>query len=168
MGCFSTSIWDKTFLPSFELYRSHADPQCGGHQAGSTKLCGDRWSSFSNTFFVIAHAERRPHGVQHRYQKSSRKFKLSCSKLVSQFTYIEVHNKNFSTFMDLRIRQLFPAVITLFIKINSAESYGFKKEIMFGFSIQNSQDLYFCATTFLSISTRFSILPHRYFSLLLQ
>ena len=42
-----------------------------------------------NTFLVIAHAERKPHRDQHRFEKISniiKQFKLSCSKLASQFT----------------------------------------------------------------------------------
>lgn len=55
------------------------------------------------TFLVIAHAEMVPHRDKHRFEKVSnivKQFKLSCSKMGSQFEYMQVKNSNFTAFID--------------------------------------------------------------------
>ncbi|CAJ0591691.1 unnamed protein product [Cylicocyclus nassatus] len=55
------------------------------------------------TFLVIAHAEVTKHRDMHRFEKVSniiKQFKLSCSKMGSQFEYMHVRNSHFAAFID--------------------------------------------------------------------
>ncbi|PIO75961.1 Gtr1/RagA G protein region [Teladorsagia circumcincta] len=55
------------------------------------------------TFLVIAHAEMTEHRDMHRFEKVSniiKQFKLSCSKMGSQFEYMHVRNSHFAAFID--------------------------------------------------------------------
>ncbi|VDO19438.1 unnamed protein product [Heligmosomoides polygyrus] len=55
------------------------------------------------TFLVIAHAEMTEHRDTHRFEKVSniiKQFKLSCSKMGSQFEYMHVRNSHFAAFID--------------------------------------------------------------------
>ena len=55
------------------------------------------------TFLVISHANRKPHADVHRFEKISniiKQFKLSCGKMGSMFTSMEVRNSRFSAFID--------------------------------------------------------------------
>jgi len=108
-NCFSTSIWDETLYRAWSSIVHMLIPNVVEIERGLANFAEINGANEvllfeRNTFLVIAHAERKPHRDQHRFEKISniiKQFKLSCSKLVSQFTYIEVRNKNFSTFMDL-------------------------------------------------------------------
>merc|ERR1712107_739111 len=56
------------------------------------------------TFLVISHATHKSHRDMHRFEKISniiKQFKLSCSKSLAHFQAMEVHNKNFSSYIDL-------------------------------------------------------------------
>lgn len=107
--CFRTSIWDETLYKAWSSIVHLLIPNVVEIERGLTNFAeingADEVLLFErNTFLVIAHSERKPHRDQHRFEKISniiKQFKLSCSKLASQFTYIEVRNKNSSTFMDL-------------------------------------------------------------------
>lgn len=108
-NCFSTSIWDETLYRAWSSIVHMLIPNVVEIERGLANFAEINGANEvllfeRNTFLVIARAERRPHRDQHRFEKISniiKQFKLSCSKLASQFTYIEVRNKNTSTFMDL-------------------------------------------------------------------
>lgn len=66
------------------------------------------------TFLVISHCERRVHRDVHRFEKVSniiKQFKLSCSKLASQFLSMEVRNTNFAAFIDVFTSNTYVMVI---------------------------------------------------------
>jgi len=107
-SCFSTSIWDNTLYRAWSSIVHMLIPNVVDIEQGLADFAEINGSSEvllfeRNTFLVIAHAERRPHKDENRFEKISniiKQFKRGVSKLATQFTYIEVRNKNFSAFMD--------------------------------------------------------------------
>ncbi|KJH42153.1 Gtr1/RagA G protein region [Dictyocaulus viviparus] len=94
--CFRSSIWDET------LYKAGAMEQ--KLKQFAVILDADEVMLFERaTFLVIAHAETTEHRDMHRFEKVSniiKQFKLSCSKMGSQFEYMHVRNSHFAAFID--------------------------------------------------------------------
>lgn len=108
LTCFKTSIWDETLykawssivyslIPNIKRLETHLDEFCD--------VCGaDEVVLFERaTFLVISHATHKPHSDIHRFEKISniiKQFKLSCSKMQSQFQGMMVGNSSFTAFVD--------------------------------------------------------------------
>jgi len=108
--CFATSIWDETLykawssivvslIPNVSVLQSHLE---NFRQI----LDADEVVLFERaTFLVISHvnASERRQRDPHRFEKISniiKQFKLSCSKISSQFDSMEVRNHNFSAYIE--------------------------------------------------------------------
>ena len=93
-SCFRTSIWDETLYKAWSSIVHMLIPNVGEIEKGLGQFAEISGANEvllfeRNTFLVIAHSERKPHRDQHRFEKISniiKQFKLSCSKLASQFT----------------------------------------------------------------------------------
>jgi len=106
--CFRTSIWDETLykawssivyslIPNIQVLETHLEKFCEICEADEVVLFERA------TFLVISHATHKPHRDDHRFEKISniiKQFKLSCSKLQSQFQSMEVRNSHFAAYID--------------------------------------------------------------------
>uniref|UniRef100_A0A914WDJ6 Ras-related GTP-binding protein A n=1 Tax=Plectus sambesii TaxID=2011161 RepID=A0A914WDJ6_9BILA len=106
--CFRSSIWDETLYKAWSAIVYQLVP--------NVRMMEERLKEFAEildadevllferaTFLVIAQAQITSHKDVHRFEKVSniiKQFKLSCSKLGSQFECMEVRNNNFATFID--------------------------------------------------------------------
>jgi len=107
--CYGTSIWDESLykawsdivysmIPNIKLLERQVDRFCMVCEADEVILFE------RSTFLVITHAKgaRRFHDP-HRFEKISnivKQFKLSCSKLSTGFSSIEVRNSRFTAYLD--------------------------------------------------------------------
>lgn len=107
--CFRTSIWDETLYGAWSSIVYKLIPNIQELEQ-SLKLfanlmeCDEILLFERATFLIISFCERTSHRDVHRFEKVSniiKGFKLSCSKLASQFTSMEVRNSNFAVFIDL-------------------------------------------------------------------
>lgn len=105
---FSTSIWDETLYGAWSAIVYKLIPNVSALETNlksfSEIICADEVLLFERaTFLVISHCQRKPHKDIHRFEKISniiKQFKLSCSKLHSQFRSMEVRNNTFAAFID--------------------------------------------------------------------
>lgn len=106
--CFRTSIWDETLYLAWSSIVYSLIPNVENVEQQLRQFCGvceaDEVLLFERaTFLVISHANRKPHADIHRFEKISnimKQFKLSCGKMGSAFTTMEVRNSRFSAFID--------------------------------------------------------------------
>lgn len=106
--CFRTSIWDETLYLAWSSIVYALIPNVENLEHQLRQFCGvceaDEVVLFERaTFLVISHANRKPHADVHRFEKISniiKQFKLSCGKMGSMFTSMEVRNSRFSAFID--------------------------------------------------------------------
>jgi len=118
--CFQTSIWDETLykawstmvyslVPNAGLLEQHLNSLCSA-------CCADELVLFERaTFLVISQCVLRGHADSHRFEKISniiKQFKLSCSKTQAQFASMQVHNANFSAFIEGFTTNTYLMVIT--------------------------------------------------------
>lgn len=107
--CIATSIWDETLykawssivytlIPNIPVLEKHLQVFAENADAEEVVLFERA------TFLVISHATRSTvtHPDPQRFEKISnivKQFKLSCSKMQSQFTSFEIRGANFSAFI---------------------------------------------------------------------
>ncbi|KAI8057713.1 ras-related GTP-binding protein A-like protein [Syncephalis plumigaleata] len=125
---FATTIWDEslfkawssivyTLVPNVNLLASHLNKFC--------RVCdADEVVLFERaTFLVIAHASQRPHADHARFEKISsiiKQFKLSCTKLQTQFKSMEIRKDGFTAFIDALTSNTYVMVIMSDPTIESA------------------------------------------------
>ncbi|VDM96056.1 unnamed protein product [Thelazia callipaeda] len=106
--CYRSSIWDETLYKAWSAIVCHLVPNVSSMEARLKQfalvLDADEVLLFEKaTFLVIAHAQIVEHDDVHRFEKVSniiKQFKLSCSKLGSQFECMCVRNSKFAAFID--------------------------------------------------------------------
>ncbi|KHJ92992.1 Gtr1/RagA G protein region [Oesophagostomum dentatum] len=106
--CFRSSIWDETLYKAWSAIVYKLIPNVSEMEQKLKQfaaiLDADEVMLFERaTFLVIAHAEMTEHRDMHRFEKVSniiKQFKLSCSKMGSQFEYMHVRNSHFAAFID--------------------------------------------------------------------
>ncbi|EYC02620.1 Gtr1/RagA G protein region [Ancylostoma duodenale] len=106
--CFRSSIWDETLYKAWSAIVYKLIPNVSIMEQKLKQfaaiLDADEVMLFERaTFLVIAHAEMTEHRDMHRFEKVSniiKQFKLSCSKMGSQFEYMHVRNSHFAAFID--------------------------------------------------------------------
>ena len=107
--CFRTSIWDETLYRAWSSIVYSLIPNIAtlqDHLGAFRDLCeADEMVLFERaTFLVIAYSSSSKQRDVHRFEKISnivKQFKLSCSKLGSQFSTFEVQNSRFVAYMDV-------------------------------------------------------------------
>ncbi|CAD5211925.1 unnamed protein product [Bursaphelenchus okinawaensis] len=108
LECFRSSIWDETLYKAWSAIVYQLVPNVSSMEAKLESFAkivdADEVLLFEKaTFLVIAQTQRTSHDDIHRFEKVSniiKQFKLSCSRMGSQFDSIEIRNKNFSAFID--------------------------------------------------------------------
>lgn len=108
-NCFRTSIWDETLYKAWSSIVYMLIPNVRDVEANLNDMAdilgADEILLFErSTFLVIAHAQRDDQRDIHRFEKISnifKEFKLSCSKIASQFQFMEVRNSKFAAFIDV-------------------------------------------------------------------
>jgi len=137
--CFQTSIWDETLYKAWSSVVSSLIPNAAELEAGLDKFCllseVDEVVIFEKaTFLVISDSicSRRNNDQSstlwrrqdpHRYEKISyiiKQFKLSCSKLSTQFRSMQVRNSNFSAYIDEFTPNTYIMVVSYDTSIQSA------------------------------------------------
>nr|CDP95533.1 BMA-RAGA-1 [Brugia malayi] len=106
--CYRSSIWDETLYKAWSAIVCHLVPNVASMEARLKQfaviLDADEVLLFEKaTFLVIAQAQIVQHNDVHRFEKVSniiKQFKLSCSKLGSQFECMCVRNSKFAVFID--------------------------------------------------------------------
>ncbi|VDN82578.1 unnamed protein product [Brugia pahangi] len=106
--CYRSSIWDETLYKAWSAIVCHLVPNVASMEARLKQfaviLDADEVLLFEKaTFLVIAQAQIVQHDDVHRFEKVSniiKQFKLSCSKLGSQFECMCVRNSKFAVFID--------------------------------------------------------------------
>jgi Ras-related GTP-binding protein A/B len=106
--CFKTSIWNETLfkawsqivyslVPNVDTLEQHLTTFC-------KHSCADEVVLFErSTFLVISHVSTKAFHDEDRFEKVSniiKQFKLSCGKVGSQFSSMEVRNSSFTGFID--------------------------------------------------------------------
>jgi len=107
--CFKTSIWDETLYGAwssivYKLIPNVQELEQSLKMFADLMECDEVLLFERATFLIISFCERAAHRDGHRFEKVSniiKGFKLSCSKLASQFTAMEVRNSNFAVFIDI-------------------------------------------------------------------
>lgn len=105
---FPTSIWDETLYRAWSAIVYKLIPNVSALESNlqsfSEIIDADEVLLFERaTFLVISYCQRKPHKDIHRFEKISniiKQFKLSCSKVLSQFRSMEVRNNTFAAFID--------------------------------------------------------------------
>jgi len=138
--CFATSIWDETLyrawssivysmIPNIEQLTHHVNAFCQVCEADEVVLFERA------TFLVISHASAKSHQDAHRFEKISniiKQFKLSCGKMQTQFSTMEIRNSEFDAFIHELTNNTFVMVIVsdksihpaaTFINISSAREH---------------------------------------------
>ncbi|KAI6184374.1 Ras-related GTP-binding protein A [Aphelenchoides bicaudatus] len=108
LECFRSSIWDETLYKAWSAIVYQLIPNISTMEAKLKQLAeileADEVLLFEKaTFLVIAETQRTTHDDVHRFEKVSniiKQFKLSCSRMGSQFDSIEIKNSKFSAFID--------------------------------------------------------------------
>ncbi|VDN40100.1 unnamed protein product [Gongylonema pulchrum] len=106
--CYRSSIWDETLYKAWSAIVCQLVPNVASMEAKLQQfaviLDADEVMLFEKaTFLVIAQAQTVEHKDIHRFEKVSniiKQFKLSCSKLGSQFDCMCVRNSKFAAFID--------------------------------------------------------------------
>ncbi|KAI6194129.1 hypothetical protein M3Y96_01092000 [Aphelenchoides besseyi] len=108
LECYRSSIWDESL---YKAWSSVIHELIGNIKTMEAKLkqfaeIMDAYEVLlfeKATFLVIAETQRGSHDDIHRFEKVSniiKQFKLSCSRMGSQFESIEIRNTNYSVFID--------------------------------------------------------------------
>ncbi|XP_065886992.1 ras-related GTP-binding protein A-like [Dysidea avara] len=126
--CFKTSIWDETLYKAWSMIVYRLIPNITELESSLNSFAGvldaDEVLLFERaTFLAIASALRKEHKDQDRFEKISniiKQFKLSCSKLQTQFKSMEVRNASFSAFIDLLTPNTYVMVIMSDPDVSSA------------------------------------------------
>ncbi|KAI1727995.1 gtr1/RagA G protein conserved region domain-containing protein [Ditylenchus destructor] len=108
LSCFRSSIWDETLYKAWSAIVYQLIPNVSSMEEKLKKFAeimdADEVLLFEKaTFLVIAQAQRVKHDDVHRFEKVSniiKQFKLSCSRMGSQFDSIQIRNTNFAAFID--------------------------------------------------------------------
>jgi Ras-related GTP-binding protein A/B len=108
LECFRSSIWDETLYKAWSAIVYQLIPNVSTMETKLKQFAeiieADEVLLFEKaTFLVIAETQRSKHDDVHRMEKVSniiKQFKLSCSRMGSQFDSIEIRNSNFSAFID--------------------------------------------------------------------
>uniref|UniRef100_A0A914HEB7 Ras-related GTP-binding protein A n=1 Tax=Globodera rostochiensis TaxID=31243 RepID=A0A914HEB7_GLORO len=106
--CFRSSIWDETLYNAWSAIVYQLVPNVSSMEHKLKKFAdimdADEILLFEKaTFLVIAQAQRAKHEDIHRFEKVSniiKQFKLSCSRMGSQFESIEIRNSTFAAFIE--------------------------------------------------------------------
>nr|CAD2165780.1 unnamed protein product [Meloidogyne enterolobii]CAD2169030.1 unnamed protein product [Meloidogyne enterolobii]CAD2195876.1 unnamed protein product [Meloidogyne enterolobii]CAD2196176.1 unnamed protein product [Meloidogyne enterolobii] len=106
--CFRSSIWDETLYKAWSAIVYQLIPNITSMEQKLKKFTeivdADEVLLFEKaTFLVIAQAQRVLHDDIHRFEKVSniiKQFKLSCSRMGSQFETIQIRNSTFAAFID--------------------------------------------------------------------
>ncbi|KHN79496.1 Ras-related GTP-binding protein A [Toxocara canis] len=106
--CFRSSIWDETLYKAWSAIVYQLVPNVASMETKLKQFAiiidADEVMLFEKaTFLVIAQAQITQHRDVHRFEKVSniiKQFKLSCSKLGSQFECMYVRNSKFAAFID--------------------------------------------------------------------
>lgn len=131
VSCFKTSIWDETLYKAWSSIVHSLIPNINLIESNLNKFCqvcsADEVVLFEKaTFLVISHARTKEHRDVHRFEKISniiKQFKLSCSKIQSQFapgtvgsgdgfSAMRVRNSNFTALIEEFTTNTFIMVIT--------------------------------------------------------
>lgn len=105
---FRTSIWDETLYRAWSSIVYQLIPNVNALEDSlnyfANVVDADEVLLFERaTFLVISHCQRKEHRDSHRFEKVSniiKQFKLSCSKLGTKFSSMEVRNSIFAAFID--------------------------------------------------------------------
>lgn len=126
--CLATSIWDETLYMAWSRIVYNLVPNTSVLEQHLTVFVdlieAEEVVLFERTtFLVISHVSRTssPHPDPHRFEKIStivKQFKLSCSKMQSQFMALELRGGNFSAYIDM----LTPNTLIMVIMPLSAET----------------------------------------------
>ncbi|XP_003742386.1 ras-related GTP-binding protein A [Galendromus occidentalis] len=117
--CFPTSIWDETLYKAWSSIVYTLVPNVEKLERSLNKFTqiinADEVLLFEKaTFLIISHQQQREHQDIHRFEKVSniiKQFKLSCSKLASQFHSMEVRNSSFAAFIEMFTQNTYVMVI---------------------------------------------------------
>jgi Ras-related GTP-binding protein A/B len=131
VSCFKTSIWDETLYKAWSSIVHSLIPNINQIESNLNKFCevcsADEVVLFEKaTFLVISHAHTKQHRDVHRFEKISniiKQFKLSCSKIQSQFapgtvgngdgfSAMRVRNSNFTALIEEFTTNTFIMVIS--------------------------------------------------------
>ncbi|EDV28405.1 Ras-related GTP-binding protein A [Trichoplax sp. H2] len=143
--CFRTSIWDETLYKAWSSIVYLLIPNISNLENNLKKfteiLEADEVLLFEKaTFLVIAHCQVKQHHDIHRFEKISniiKQFKLSCSKMQSNFQSMEVRNSEFAAYVEEFTNNTFVMVVisdiaipstALLINIKNARKYFDKIE----------------------------------------
>uniref|UniRef100_A0A915Q0Q5 Uncharacterized protein n=1 Tax=Setaria digitata TaxID=48799 RepID=A0A915Q0Q5_9BILA len=126
--CYRSSIWDETLYKAWSAIVCHLVPNVASMEARLKQfaviLDADEVLLFEKaTFLVIAQAQIVQHDDIHRFEKVSniiKQFKLSCSKLGSQFECMCVRNSKFAAFIDSFTCNTFIMVVLSDATVSSA------------------------------------------------
>ncbi|VDK73601.1 unnamed protein product [Litomosoides sigmodontis] len=126
--CYRSSIWDETLYKAWSAIVCHLVPNVASMEARLKQfaviLDADEVLLFEKaTFLVIAQAQIVQHEDVHRFEKVSniiKQFKLSCSKLGSQFECMCVRNSKFAAFIDSFTCNTFIMVVLSDATVSSA------------------------------------------------
>lgn len=126
--CFRTSIWDETLYKAWSSIVYSLVPNMENLEAHLRKFCeiceADEVVLFERaTFLVIAHAMRKDHRDDHRFEKISniiKQFKLSCSKSQASFQIMEIRNAEFTGFIDYFTTNTYVMIIVSDTNIEAA------------------------------------------------
>ncbi|VDN51293.1 unnamed protein product [Dracunculus medinensis] len=142
--CYRSSIWDETLYKAWSAIVCKLVPNVASMEAKlqlfASIIDADEVMLFEKaTFLVIAQAQIVSHSDIHRFEKVSniiKQFKLSCSKLGSQFESISIRNSNFSAFVDSFTCNTFIMVVlsdttsaTTLMNIRNAKKHFEKLEV---------------------------------------
>jgi len=126
--CFRTSIWDETLYKAWSSIVYKLIPNVhrleNSLEQFASIIDADEVLLFEKaTFLVISHCQRKPHKDVHRFEKVSniiKQFKLSCSKLGTHFSSMEVRNSQFAAFIDSFTANTYVMVVLSDSSISSA------------------------------------------------
>lgn len=143
--CFKTSIWDETLYKAWSQIVYSMIPNVQTLERTLHKFCAmceaDEMVIFErSTFLVISHASSKSHTDVHRFEKISniiKQFKLSCSKMGTEFSSMQVKNKQFSGFVDALTQNAYilvtlsdPAITAPAVNANIREARKFFAPIL--------------------------------------
>jgi len=126
--CFKTSIWDETLYKAWSSIVYKLIPNVQQLETNLNSFAkaieADEVLLFERaTFLVISHCQLKTHKDVHRFEKISniiKQFKLSCSKLQSQFQSMEVRNSSFAAYIDVFTSNTYAMVVMSDVGISSA------------------------------------------------
>lgn len=126
--CYKTSIWDETLYKAWSSIVYKLIPNVEqlemSLQQFADVIDADEVLLFEKaTFLVISHCQRKAHKDSHRFEKVSniiKQFKLSCSRLGTNFSSTEIRNVHFAAFIDAFTINTYVMVVVSDPKMSSA------------------------------------------------